>query len=169
MISIAFAFVILLVATRNLLQSVLAIFAVVTVVISVVAVMHWNDMQLGVSESIGIVILIGFSVDYIVHFSHAYMHSPAASRYNKMRQSYREMGVSILSGCLTTFGCGAFLYGGQFVFFQKFAFILTITVVIALVVAVFSFGALVHIAGPERGFCDLNCFKKKKTDAEVNF
>lgn len=37
--------------------------------------MYWNGMQLGVSESIAIVVLIGFSVDYIIHLSADYMHS----------------------------------------------------------------------------------------------
>jgi len=166
-ISIAFAFVVLLIATRNLLQSVLSIFAVVEVVISVVAVMHWAGMQLGVSESIAIVILIGFSVDYVVHFSHAYVHSEHTTRYNKMRQSYREMGVSILSGCLTTFGCGAFLFGGTFVFFQTFALIITVTVGISIVVAVFTFGALCHSVGPEGGFCAVDtCCRKKRLESD---
>jgi len=83
--SIGLAFVILLVATRNVLQSVISIFSVIIIVISVIACMHWRDMQLGVSESIGIVILIGFSVDYVVHFSHAYIHSDHVSRNDKMK------------------------------------------------------------------------------------
>lgn len=148
-ISIAFAFLILLIATRNVLQSLIAIMSVIMIVISVVASMHWNEMQLGVSESIAIVILIGFSVDYVVHFSHAYIHSEYESRNDKMKQSYREMGVSILSGCITTFGCGAFLFGGTISFFYKFAFIIAVTVLTSIVVAVFTFGAACHAFGPQ--------------------
>lgn len=125
--------------------------------------MHWNGMELGVSESIAIVILIGFSVDYIIHLSHSYIHSKFPSRNDKMRQSYREMGISIFSGCITTFGCGACLFGGNFVFFQKFALIICMTVFIAFLTAVFTFGAACHIMGPQNGFSDLQnmCGKKK--------
>jgi predicted RND superfamily exporter protein len=160
-ISIAFAFIILLVATRNILQSVISILSVAQVILSVVAIMHWNGMQLGVSESIAIVILIGFSVDYIIHLSADYMHSKYASRNEKMQQAYREMGISIFSGCITTFGCGACLFGGNFVFFQKFALIICMTVLIAFLTAVFTFGATCHIMGPQNGFGDLPCFKAK--------
>jgi len=59
------------------------------------------------------------------------------------------MGISILSGCVTTFGCGAFLYGGNFTFFQKFAFIITVTVGISFLTAIFTFGAIIHLFGPE--------------------
>ena len=41
--------------------------------------------QLGVSECICVVILIGFSVDYIVHLGSDYMHSKLDSRLDKMR------------------------------------------------------------------------------------
>ena len=63
------------------------------------------------------VILIGFSVDYVVHLSSDYTHSAHFSRHDKMQQSYEEMGISILSGCITTFGSGAFLFGGKMVTF----------------------------------------------------
>jgi len=79
--------------------------------------MHMRDLKLGTAESISLVVLIGFSVDYIVHLSADYMHSAHHKRYDKMRQAYREMGVSILSGCITTFGCGFCLFFGNFTFF----------------------------------------------------
>jgi len=165
--SIFFAFIILLIATRNVLQSVIAIFSVIMIVISVVACMYWNNMELGVSESIAIVILIGFSVDYVVHFSHAYIHSDYTSRNDKMRQSYREMGVSILSGCLTTFGCAAFLFGGTITLFYQFAYILSITVLTSILTAVFTFGAMCHTFGPQEGFCDINFGQSKKKEEKT--
>jgi len=112
-------------------------------------------MELGVSESIALVILIGFSVDYVVHFSHAYIHSDYASRNDKMTHSYREMGVSILSGCLTTLGCASFLFGGTITLFYQFAYILSITVITSILIAIFTFGAMCHAFGPEEGFCDI--------------
>ena len=159
-----FAFLILVVATRNIIQSLISILCVAQVILSVVACMHWNGMQLGVSESIAIVILIGFSVDYIIHLSAHYIHSKYPSRNEKMKQSYREMGVSILSGSITTFGSGAFLFGGNFVFFQKFAMIICVTVIMSFLSAVLTFGAFCHIMGPENAFGDIpflnTCFAK---------
>lgn len=116
-ISMCFAFGVLLLATRNIIQSVLSLLCVTIIIISVVAIMAMKGWQLGVSESISVVILIGFSVDYVIHLSADYMHSSFRSRHDKMRQAFSEMGVSILSGTITTFGSGAFLFGGNIITF----------------------------------------------------
>ena len=79
----ALAFLILLLATRNILVALYAIKSVVFIVLCVVAVMVLNDWQLGVSESIAMVIIIGFSVDYVVHLAAHYVHCSAPSRYDR--------------------------------------------------------------------------------------
>ena len=58
------------------------------------------------------------------------------------------MGISILSGCFTTFGSGAFLFGGEIILFYKFAVIITMTVAISYIVAIFLFGSIMHTFGP---------------------
>jgi len=58
------------------------------------------------------------------------------------------MGISILSGCFTTLGSGAFLFGGELILFYKFAVIITMTVVISYIVAIFLFGSIMHTFGP---------------------
>ena len=59
------------------------------------------------------------------------------------------MGVSITSGAITTFGSGAFLYGGFLILFQKFAVLITSTIIISYCVAMLFFGAMSHCFGPE--------------------
>jgi predicted RND superfamily exporter protein len=102
-------------------MSVISVFCVAYVVVSVVAIMVFKKWQLGVSECICVVILIGFSVDYIVHLGSDYMHSKMETRYDKMKQAYKEMGISIMSGMITTAVAGAFLFGGVILTFNKFA------------------------------------------------
>ena len=118
--------------------------------------------EIGVSESLAMVILIGFSVDYVVHLSSDYVHSAHKSRNDKMQQAYEEMGVSILSGCLTTFGSGAFLFGGVVITFQKFALIITSTVGISFLSSMLLFGSFMHAFGPEGDFGSINCCRKLK-------
>ena len=116
-ISGCLAFLILLVATRNVLISFYAIKSVVFIVMCVVAVMVLQDWQLGVSESIAMVIIIGFSVDYVVHLAAHYVNCTEKSRYGRATDSISAMGVSIFSGAVTTFGSGVFLFGGKIIFF----------------------------------------------------
>lgn len=71
------------------------------------------------------------------------------------------MGVSILSGCITTFGSGVFLFGGIILTFQKFAIMITCTITLSFMVSMLLFGAIMHVGGPQDGFGDF-CKKKKE-------
>jgi predicted RND superfamily exporter protein len=103
--------------------------------------------------------LIGFAVDYVLHLGTDYMHSNNKTRFEKMRQSYREMGVSITSGCATTFLCGGVLFFGNLIFFHKFAMIICLTALMAYLLAMVTFGAIMHKFGPEQEFCTIKCRK----------
>ena len=83
-----------------------------------------------------------------------------------MQQSYEEMGISILSGCCTTFGSGAFLFGGKLVTFYKFAVMITSTVTISFIVAMFLFGSIMHAFGPQNGLGDVKCPSKKNKESD---
>lgn len=76
------------------------------------------------------------------------------------------MGVSILSGCITTFGCGFCLFFGNFTFFRKFGLVITTTIIVSFMTAMLTFGAFCHIFGPEKNFGML--ISKDKDDEEEN-
>lgn len=152
-IAILFSFGVLLVATKNFLLAFQAILCVSVVILSVLAIMVLQDWMLGISESIAIVILIGLAVDYVIHLAHVYANSVLESRHEKMKQAFLEMGVSILSGTITTLGCGIALFGGRTITFRKFAVIITSTIIFSFLSAMLLFGAMCHIIGPERTTC----------------
>ena len=148
-VSFVLAFMILLIATGNIWIALIAIKSVGFIVMGVIAVMVLNDWQLGVSESIASVVIIGFSVDYVVHLAAHYVHSSAYERYGRTTESISSMGVSIFSGGITTLGSGIFLFGAKILFFKKFAVIITATVVLSLSYALIYFVGFVHVLGPE--------------------
>ena len=145
-----FVFIVLLISTFNIVQSILSVLCVGVIVLTELSIMVLNGWEFGISESTGIVVVIGLSVDYVVHLSAAYMHSPYSKRAERMKQAFTEMGPSIFSGTLTTFGSGFMLFGGQMIVFQKFAVLITSTVVISFCVSMVIFGAIMHIIGPEK-------------------
>lgn len=69
MIAFIFAFIILTIVSCNMLLAIWSIISVAIVLVSVVAVMVNQGWQLGANESIAVVILIGLSVDYVVHLA----------------------------------------------------------------------------------------------------
>mmetsp|Transcript_2984 Transcript_2984/g.2749 ORF Transcript_2984/g.2749 Transcript_2984/m.2749 type:complete len:87 (-) Transcript_2984:247-507(-) len=84
-------------------------------------VLGWS---LGSLESIAIVMLIGFSVDYAVHLANHYVESVFEDRYRRMQDALSGIGISIISGAITTIGSGVFLFLATVVFFTKFAFLI---------------------------------------------
>ena len=110
-------FFILLVLTRNILIALYAMKTVAFIVVCVLAVMVLNDYHLGVSDSVGIVMIIGISVDYVVLLAVHYVHVSVTPRFDKATDSIQLMGISIFSGAMTTLGSGVFLFGGAFIFF----------------------------------------------------
>ena len=124
---------------------------------------------MGVSESISVVIMIGFSVDFVIHLSADYVHSTYQNRFDKMKQAYGEMGVSILSGAITTFGAGSFCSLGTALPVQKMSILIMSTIAISFIVSMVLFGAFMHIIGPQNGCGYLGWFliKKKETKDEI--
>jgi predicted RND superfamily exporter protein len=65
-------------------------------------------------------VLVGLSVDYVVHLALAFQEAPFASRGRRVRVALAEMGVSVLSGALTSMGASALLFLCTIQFFATF-------------------------------------------------
>ena len=157
-VSISLAFLIMLIATLNFFVTIYAIIAVIFIVGNTTAIMVIAGWELGVIESVATVIVIGFSVDYVVHLATHYVHSPRYSRTDKSKESISAMGISIFSGAVTTIGSGVFLFGGTIVFFQKLALVIVLTVLLSLIYSFFYFMAFLHSFGPDGKMGDLGIF-----------
>jgi predicted RND superfamily exporter protein len=70
------AFISTFIATKNIIITIITIFSVGMVIISVIGIMNILGWDIGVTESLSMVIMIGLSIDYILHLSVDYMHSP---------------------------------------------------------------------------------------------
>jgi hypothetical protein len=123
------AFLTLLFATRNWIVSAFAISTIAGIVAQVLgmckAVFNW---ELGISESIAAVIVIGFAVDFTVHLAHMYVDSEAPTRGEKMAHSARTMGLTVVMGGITTMGAGLFMWFCVVTFFTKFCILIVSTI-----------------------------------------
>ena len=151
-VSMIAAFVIMILATGNIFITLYALVTIACIISCVVAIMVFRGYEVGASESIAMVVIIGFSVDYVVHLAAHYVHSEERKRFERSTEAVRDMGVSIFSGGATTFGAGIFLFGGQVLFFEKFAVAISCTVIIALIYSLVFFQAVCHTIGPQENF-----------------
>lgn len=98
----ASAFIILL-SSRSLVMTLFSVLSIGYVLASVTAMMVAIGWDLGFLESICFAILIGVSVDFVIHFSHAYIALPGnASKERRTKHALIEMGPSILAAAFTT-------------------------------------------------------------------
>ena len=107
---------------------------------------------LGSSESTACVVCIGFAVDYVVHLAAHFIHSKQYNRFHRMREGLRDLGVSILSGAVTTvLACGP-LFMCIISVFYKFAIFVIATIIFSVFYSLFFFSATLHICGPSGEF-----------------
>ena len=96
-----------------------------------------------------IVIILGFSEDYIVHMAIHYSPSSYKDRHSRTKEVIKKLGVSILSCGVTSILSGIFLFAAKTLLFRKFAVIITSTMVFSLLYTLIFFISLSHMIGPE--------------------
>merc|ERR1712118_385991 len=129
-----------------------AILCVCSIVVSVVAFMFCVGWKLGVLEALVLVMVIGLSVDYVVHMADSYLEAPAQDRAGRTQYMMKKMGLAVLNGAATTIGAAAIMCLTYITFFQKFGMVILVTVFQSLVTSLFFFSALMAVLGPQ-GTC----------------
>jgi len=73
--SILMSFLILLLTSKNLYMSLLGIFHILTIIITLMSMINFYGWQFGLVESTSVIVFVGVSFDYVVHICHSYNHS----------------------------------------------------------------------------------------------
>jgi len=155
-LAIPLAFVVLLISTRNWIVSIFAVLDIIGVILCEVATMYISGWQFGVIECISVIIVIGFSVDYVVHIANAYLESKGDTRFERMSFALLTMGVSVLAGAMTTALSSVMLMYLAFNFFYKMGAIILTVVIYALLWSLVFFTSVMMLVGPEGNQGDLN-------------
>ncbi|KAK7504971.1 hypothetical protein BaRGS_00003999 [Batillaria attramentaria] len=137
-LGITLSFVVITLATKNIITGVLATLDIGLVTVSVVL------------ESLNLSLVVGLAVDYVVHLAEGYHVSPAPDRITRVRDMLEHVGISILSGALTTLGAALFMFAAVIVFFLQFGIFIFATIGFSLFYALFGFSIIMGIVGPER-------------------
>jgi len=143
------AFVVLWAATLNLLVALLAIFTIEMAIMCVVGTTVAMGWTLGSYESQFIMILSGFSVDYVVHLAHAYMESLAKLRIDRVHDGVRALGISVFWGMATSAIACVSLTLCQIQFFFKFGLFFLLTILWAYLWSSLFMLSVLAWVGPE--------------------
>jgi len=150
------AFIVLLISTRNWIISIFAILDIIGVISCELCAFYVFQWKFGVVESVAVIMIIGFSVDYVVHLANSYLESNGESRMERLSFALLTMGVSVVSGAMTTVLSGLMLVFPAYIFFYRMGWIIVSTVLFALMWALVFFASIVALAGPEGDSGDLN-------------
>ena len=112
-----------------------------------------------VLESLNLTLVVGLSVDYVVHLAEGYSRSSHSKRLGRLHDALAQVGISVLSGACTTLGGSAFMLLAVISFFVKFGAFLFATILFSIVFALGFFSTLLGILGPEDDRGSIKPFK----------
>lgn len=164
--TLGIASVTMMISTQNVIVTLYAIFSILTILVTTIAGVVSMGWTLGFLEGICFVILIGLSVDYVVHIGHAYAHAArheGVTRRECARAALGVMGFPVLSAAFTTLCAALALLQATIEFFTKFGTIVVLSSIFSSIVAVVLFIALLATIGPTDGLGDVTrlCGRKR--------
>merc|ERR1719233_900368 len=146
-LSLSFAFFIMVLSTGNWLISVYASIVILGLVIDVMGFTVMLGYRLSVVEAIIYIMVVGMSVDYVVHIAEAYLPSGEALRVHAARRMLGIVGMAVISGAVSTVGGIMFLIFSYNRFFYKFGLNIFFLMIMA------SFYSLVGFTAAMSSFC----------------
>ncbi|CAK0839551.1 unnamed protein product [Prorocentrum cordatum] len=157
------AWVILCLATSNWIMATLSLLCIIAILIVFAGCLPIFGFSLGIFESVGLIVVLGLSVDYTVHIAHSYNEarvvgssaSPAAERAQRASHALTEMGISVLSGAITSLLASLFLLPSKFMFYHVFGVFMLTAVVVSSLVSLTLLPALLMLFGPAGSAGDL--------------
>merc|ERR1711871_631867 len=191
------AFFVLSFSTFNPFISLLAILNIAGVLICILGMMNLLGWELGVIESISITVLVGLSVDYVVHLANSYIEanvddikkrrpkykdevsaasgiSPMQERELRVFGALEEMGVTVFGGACTSLGASGMLFLCWFQTFFKFGGFMFMTITTSFIYANFFLMPLLSMVGPVGKCCSFAdtvsavCGRQTKHETEQN-
>lgn len=147
--SLGLATGVILAATLNPIIAALVLLELIGVVGCVLGVVPLLGWEMGTTESVCITILVGLSVDYVVHFAIHYCEASWEDRHRRVHETIEQMGPTVLGGAATSLGAAMMLWCTWLQFFFKFGAFLFMTVLSSYMWAVFFFMPMLSAVGPQ--------------------
>jgi preprotein translocase subunit SecF len=142
-------FIVLVISTGNWRVSSLGLVCIIGVSIVVLGIMPLMDWQLGESECIFIIAVVGLSVDYTVHLLHSYKSPKYDNREERSKHALAEMGISVANSAITTLLAAAMLFACGFYFFFQFGAFIFFVIGFSIVMSMTFLIPLLLVLGPQ--------------------
>eukprot|EP00927_Polykrikos_kofoidii_P029472 TRINITY_DN2548_c0_g2_i1.p1 TRINITY_DN2548_c0_g2~~TRINITY_DN2548_c0_g2_i1.p1 ORF type:complete len:1153 (-),score=132.17 TRINITY_DN2548_c0_g2_i1:175-3291(-) len=145
--ALAIAFGVLTLCTWNWILALYGLLNICFIILIIVGMWPFIGFQLDIFTIIFLIMAVGLSVDYTVHLVHAY-NECEGTREERVKKCLSSMGVTVLSGAVTTLLAAVPLFFCQSIFFFQFGIFVFQTIFLSMLLAVFNLPPLLLVFGP---------------------
>lgn len=145
-LSLFLAFLVLLFATGNIILAAISVSCIIAIVSSVLAFAVCMGWKTSVSEAV--IHVMGLSVDYVIHLGDAYLECPDEKREDRVQFMVTKMGVSVISGAISSAGAALFMMFCRSLFLVKFGMVICYVISVSVVTSLVFFSAMLLVLGP---------------------
>ncbi len=149
-VSMAAAFIVMLITSRSVLITVYAIFTIfltISVTFGSLVLLGW---ELNIAESVTLTLAPGLSIDFCIHYGMAYRLSKKCDRGSRVQESLEKVGSATLMAAATTFIAGVCMMPATIWFYIQLGTFLMLVMPISWMFATFFFQSLCYVLGPKR-------------------
>lgn len=118
-------------------------------VLATITLLGW---KLGVLESLNMTLVVGLSVDYVVHLAEGYIELEEGDRLSRIKHSLGHVGISVLSGACSTLGASVFMLASKIVFFKQFGIFMFCTIGLSTLYSLLFFSTILALVGPQDNY-----------------
>ncbi|KAK2191781.1 hypothetical protein NP493_46g09040 [Ridgeia piscesae] len=151
-------------ATGNVVLGVFATVNMLFILVTVVAVCPLAGLNIGVFESLNLMLIVGLSVNYAVMMTVGYRRSLAPDRLRRTHDALRKVGVSVVFGGLTSIVASFFLIFARLNVVAEFGVFTVTTIFCSTTYTLVLFSTLLGFVGPQDKTGDVaamwRCFRR---------
>ena len=160
-VSWVIACIILLLTTHNIYLATICGLTIACIIVSLLGMMYVYGMDISLVESLSLTVLVGLSVDYVVHLAFAYEEAPSNDRAFRVQRAVTELGVSLIGSAFTTMAATALLFPTHLLLLRRFGQLVLTATLLSVYWAFLVFLPLLLVIGPRQGQGDfLLAFRK---------
>ena len=134
--------------TRSLIISYAALYCLAAMVLTLLGLMKLCGLSFGAVSALALALVLGMSVDYIIHIAHAFKNTVLPQRFYKSRATVLARATSVGSAAATTLAAVSPLLFAQLLPLREFGQIFTMVTMISLSFSL-AFLTLLMMFGPK--------------------
>merc|ERR1712176_617700 len=166
MYTIILCAIVMIFFTQNVYLVMLVCLYIVVICVWVVGLFGTLSWPFGIIEIISVPTVNGLTIDYALHITHAYIHSPFPDRLRRSKSAVTDLGSSVFASAMTTISSMLILYFATILIFSDLGWVVASTTSFGVVLALCVCPNILMYTGPQNDECNIvkwiNCHQQQQ-------